>query len=113
MKEAYVYILASNRNGTIYVGVTSNLVERIYKHKNHLFEGFTKSYEVNRLVYYEGPMSMIGAIAREKHIKKWNREWKVKLIENGNPCWIDLYDKIQGHNFNDFADTPGFPPARE
>jgi len=90
-KQYYVYILASKRNGTLYIGVTADLIRRIYEHKNKLVEGFTQKYNVHDLVYYEVTESVEGAIAREKQLKKWNREWKVRLIEKGNPDWKDLY----------------------
>ena len=90
-KQYYVYILASKRNGTLYIGVTADLIRRIYEHKNKFGEGFTQKYNVHDLVYYEVTESVEGAIAREKQLKKWNREWKVRLIEKGNPDWKDLY----------------------
>jgi putative endonuclease len=80
-----VYILASDRNGTFYVGVTSNLVKRIWEHKQDLVPGFTQKYSVHRLVYFEVVEDMLPAISREKEIKKWNREWKLNLIESKNP----------------------------
>ena len=94
MKLPCVYILASKRNGTLYLGVTSNLVQRIWQHKNDYVEGFTKRYGVHTLVWFEGHESMESAIAREKAIKEWKRVWKVELIENGNPTWRDLNDEI-------------------
>ena len=94
MKLPCVYILASKRNGTLYLRVTSNLVQRIWQHKNDLVEGFTKRYGVHTLVWFEGHESMESAIAREKAIKEWKRVWKVELIETGNPTWRDLYDEI-------------------
>jgi putative endonuclease len=94
MKEAYVYILASKKNGTLYVGVTSDLCKRIYEHKEGLTEGFTKKYNVKTLVYYESIECIQSAIQREKQIKKWERAWKLKLIENKNPNWEDLYNAI-------------------
>lgn len=93
-KAIAVYILASKRNGTLYVGVTSNLTQRIWQHKNNLVDGFTKKYHVHRLVYYELHQEMLDAIQREKQIKKWRRQWKIELIEKSNPEWIDLYDSI-------------------
>ena len=90
-KQYYVYILASRRNGTLYVGTTSDLVKRVHDHKNDLIEGFTKKYRVHRLVYYESTPDVDGAIVREKRLKKWRRKWKMKLIEEGNPEWRDLY----------------------
>ena len=94
MKQPCVYILASRRNGTLYVGVTSNLVQRVWQHRNDIMEGFTRKYGVHRLVWFEMHSSMISAIAREKAIKKWNRAWKLALIESGNPAWKDLYEEI-------------------
>ena len=94
MKIPCAYILASKPNGTLYVGVTSDLVQRIWQHKNNLVEGFTKRYGVHRLVWYEVHESMESAIQRERAIKKWNRAWKIELIEKNNPTWRDLYDEI-------------------
>jgi len=94
MNQYYVYILAGKRNGTLYVGVTKDLVKRCYEHKYDLVEGFTKKYQVHTLVYYETHDNAIEAIAREKQIKKWNRSWKIRLIEEMNPDWRDLYDEI-------------------
>jgi putative endonuclease len=93
-KQPAVYILASGRNGTLYVGVTSDLQKRTWEHKNDLIEGFTKRYSVHRLVYYELHDEMVSAIKREKQIKKWQRDWKLKLIEGENPDWDDLWEKI-------------------
>ena len=94
MKVPCVYILASKPRGTLYIGVTSNLVQRVWQHKNDLVAGFTKRYRVHRLVWYEAHDSMEGAIIREKMLKKWNRAWKIEMIEKGNPTWKDLYDEI-------------------
>ena len=94
MKIPCVYILASKPNGTLYVGVTSDLVQRIWQHKNNLVEGFTKRYSVHRLVWYEVHECMESSIRREKTIKKWNRAWKIELIEKNNPTWRDLYNDI-------------------
>lgn len=94
MKQPYVYLLASSRNGTLYVGVTSNLVQRVWQHKNDLVEGFTKRYSVHMLVWYEPCGTMQTAIAREKAIKEWKRAWKVRLIEETNPDWNDLYGDL-------------------
>ena len=91
---SYVYILTSKRNGTLYIGVTSNLIKRIYEHKNGIVEGFTKKYCVHRIVYYEIHSDIVNAIFREKQLKKWNRKWKLKLIEDFNPDWRDLYDDL-------------------
>jgi putative endonuclease len=90
MKLPCVYILASGRNGTLYTGVTSDLSKRIWEHKNDMATGFTKSYEVHTLVWYETAPTMESAIVREKRIKKWRRAWKLKLIEEMNPDWKDL-----------------------
>ena len=92
--QYYVYILASNENGTLYIGVTSNLVKRIYEHKNEFVEGFTKQYSVHNLVYFEITESVESAIAREKQLKQWNRAWKIRLIEKTNPGWRDLYMEL-------------------
>ena len=93
-KKPAVYILASKKNGTLYVGVTSNLVKRIWEHKNNLAEGFTKRYGIHRLVWYEIHESMNSAIQREKRVKRWKRAWKLELIESANPGWQDLYHAI-------------------
>ena len=87
----FVYILASRRNGTLYVGVTSDLANRVYRHKHDLVDGFTKWYAIHLLVYYEMFGDIHAAIQREKRIKKWNRAWKIALIEKHNPGWMDLY----------------------
>ena len=94
MKNYYTYILASKRNGTLYIGVTNDLVRRIYEHKNHLIEGFTSKYDVSRLVYYEITSDVKSALSREKQLKSWNRQWKLELIEKSNPNWNDLYDDL-------------------
>lgn len=94
MKEAYIYILASKRNGTLYIGVTSDLVKRIYEHKMGFVPGFTKKYGIKNLVYYESIGDIESAIQREKQLKKWNRSWKLGLIEKSNPNWNDLYEQI-------------------
>ncbi|MBN2313072.1 MAG: GIY-YIG nuclease family protein [Sedimentisphaerales bacterium] len=91
MRQFYVYILASRRNGTLYIGVTSNLLKRVYEHKNELVEGFTRKYHVHNLVYFETYDDIYGAIAREKQMKKWKRQWKINLIEKSNPQWRDLF----------------------
>jgi len=93
-KQPAVYILASKRNGTLYIGVTSDLVKRIWEHKNDMVEGFTKRYSVHQLVWYEIHESMKSAIEREKRFKEWKRKWKLELIESGNPNWKDLFDTI-------------------
>ncbi len=89
-----VYLLASKRNGTLYVGVTSDLVKRVWEHKNHVADGFTKQYGVDQLVWYEVHETMESAIGREKAIKEWHRAWKLKLIEEFNPDWKDLYESV-------------------
>jgi len=83
--QYYIYILANKRNGTLYIGVTSNLVKRVYEHKNNIIEGFTKKYNIHKLVYYETTNDIESVIRREKQLKKWNRKWKINLIENSNP----------------------------
>jgi|SRR5579885_535385 len=93
-KTYYVYILANKRNGTLYIGVTNNLIKRVYEHKNNLVEGFTKKYRVPMLVYYEIINSIEEAIKREKRLKKWDRNSKLSLIERKNPEWEDLYEEI-------------------
>ena len=94
MKQPCVYILASRRNGTLYTGVTSNLVQRVWQHKNELADGFTRKYGVHTLVWFEVHEPMLSAIGREKAIKEWHRAWKLSLIEATNPSWRDLYDDI-------------------
>ena len=93
-KQFCVYILASQKNGTLYIGVTSELAKRIWQHKNKQADGFTKKYGVTKLVYYEVHENAEPAIQREKQIKKWNRKWKIELIEEKNPKWSDLYENI-------------------
>jgi putative endonuclease len=104
-KQFYVYILASKRNGTLYTGVTSNLIQRVWQHKNNMVKGFTKKYNVKILVYFEVTPNAESAIIREKQIKKWRRAWKLQLIEKKNPDWKDLYDT--------FTNESGFPLSRE
>jgi putative endonuclease len=94
MKQYYVYILASRQNGTLYIGVTSDLIRRTYEHKNNLIPGFTAKYNIHTLVYYESHRDIESAIRREKQMKKWNRKWKLNLIEAGNPDWNDLYEEL-------------------
>lgn len=94
MKNYYVYILASQRNGTLYIGVTNDLVRRVYEHKQDFVKGFTSRYAVHRLVYFEHTQSIDAALTREKELKKWRRQWKVDLIEKKNPEWVDLYGGI-------------------
>ena len=94
MKYCYVYILASRRNGTLYVGVINDLIKRTCEHKNNLVAGFTNKYHVHQLVHYEQFDDVNAAIAREKQLKKWKRKWKLDLIEQSNPDWKDLYEDI-------------------
>jgi len=105
MKQFYVYMMTSRRNGTLYTGVTSDLIKRVYEHKNGLVDGFTKKYGVHFLVWYELHQTADTAFNREKQIKKWNRSWKLELIEKGNPEWHDLYC--------DLVNEPGLPLPRE
>ena len=91
MKQYYVYILASKKNGTLYIGVTNNLLKRVYEYKSNLVGGFTQKYNVHNLVYYEEHNDIGKAITREKQMKKWKRQWKIELIEQFNPQWRDLY----------------------
>jgi len=93
-KQPAVYILSSKRNGTLYIGVTSNLVKRIWQHKNNQIEGFTKRHGIQALVWYELHETMDSAISREKALKFWKRDWKLELIEETNPDWKDLYEEI-------------------
>jgi putative endonuclease len=94
MHNYYVYIMASARNGTLYVGVTSDLVRRVCEHKHGLVDGFTKRYGIKMLVWFESISDIYVAIAREKQIKKWYRKWKLELIERENPDWQDLYEQL-------------------
>lgn len=91
----YVYILASRRYGTLYIGVTSDIVKRMYEHRNELADGFTKKYNIKMLVYYERHDTAESAIVREKQMKEWKRKWKLELIEKSNPNWHDLYDNLR------------------
>ena len=93
-KQPAVYILASKRNGTLYIGVTSDLAKRVWQHRNDAVDGFTKRYSVHQLVWYELHETMESAIEREKTLKNWKRVWKLELIENSNPSWQDLYETI-------------------
>ncbi|MGB3340775.1 MAG: GIY-YIG nuclease family protein [bacterium] len=102
-KSYYVYILASKRNGTLYIGITSNLIRRVWEHKEEFVEGFTEKYSVSKLVYFEQYNDPENAIKREKRLKKYNRKWKLELVEKDNPDWKDLYyDLITG-----LPDSPG------
>ncbi|MGG2396237.1 GIY-YIG nuclease family protein [Pseudomonas sp. SH1-B] len=108
MKQPAVYIMASQRNGTLYTGVTANLLQRIWQHREKMVEGFTRQYNVKLLVWYEQHDNMISAISREKAIKKWNRAWKLRLIEEQNPHWRDLWPEIVGAT----SVSSGSPPSR-
>jgi putative endonuclease len=115
-KSPFVYIMASKRNGTLYTGVTSDLVKRVWEHREGRVDGFTKRYGVKRLVYFEPHGDMYAAITREKQIKKWSREWKVRLIEAMNPEWRDLWETIIGRGpevGGKAGARNGFPPSRE
>lgn len=94
--HSYVYIMANKKNGTLYIGVTSNLIRRAWEHRNHLIPGFTKRYGCIFLVYYEQHLDIYEAIKREKSLKKYLRQWKIRLIESKNPKWNDLFDEICG-----------------
>ncbi|MGB9429228.1 MAG: GIY-YIG nuclease family protein [Gammaproteobacteria bacterium] len=95
-RQFFVYILTSQQKGTLYIGMTSNLIQRVWQHKMKLVKGFTEKYDVCRLVYYECCGSAEAAIRRERQMKKWNRAWKIRLIEENNPYWRDLYTEIIG-----------------
>ena len=90
----YVYILASRKHGTLYIGVTNDLVRRVYEHKSKVVRGFTKRYDITRLVWFEVYDDPTNAIEREKELKKWRRDWKINLIEQSNPGWVDMYEGI-------------------
>ena len=105
-----VYILASRRNGTLYVGVTSAPIGRLYQHRNGMVAGFTRRYGVRMLVWFEQHATMEEAVLREKRIEKWNRRWKLELIERANPDWRDLAEDL---GFEPLAGSSGFPPSRE
>jgi putative endonuclease len=92
--QYFVYILSSRRNGTLYVGVTNNLIKRVYEHKQDCVEGFTKKYQIHTLVHYEVYEDIREAILREKRLKEWKRKWKLELIETSNPDWKDLYSDL-------------------
>jgi len=92
--NCFVYLMASAKNGTLYLGVTSNLIQRVHQHKTGAFEGFTSRYAVHSLVWFDSTPSIEGAIQREKQMKNWKRDWKVALIEKANPDWLDLYETI-------------------
>ncbi|MFZ2627387.1 MAG: GIY-YIG nuclease family protein [Rugosibacter sp.] len=120
MKQPAVYLMASQRNGTLYVGATSDLIKRIWQHRTHAVEGFTQKYSINLLVWFEQHKTMESAIAREKAVKKWNRAWKLNLSKKTNPVWMDFWPVITGEQA-DFrtptrsAVSPDFqlaPPSR-
>ena len=90
----YVYMLASQKNGTLYIGVTRDLIKRVYEHKSGFVPGFSRQYQVKRLVWFQQCDSIISAIQREKQMKAWKRDWKIQLIEQSNPCWNDLYTAL-------------------
>lgn len=94
MKTYFLYILASKKGGTLYIGVTNNLLKRVAEHKSDLIGGFTKKYGIHKLVYYEQTSDIMSAIIREKRLKKWNRKWKIDLVEKSNPAWKDLYGSL-------------------
>ena len=93
-KTYYVYIMASKRNGTLYIGVTNDLIRRVYEHKTNGVEGFTEKYRVHKLVYWEQSDSVESALQREKQLKRWNRQWKIALIEKENSNWEDMYEQL-------------------
>ena len=94
MKQPCVYIMTNPRNGTLYIGVTSDLIRRVWQHKNEVADGFTKKYKLHNLVWYEPHATMESAITREKVLKFWHRIWKIRIIEQANPDWLDLYNEI-------------------
>ena len=94
MNNHYIYILTNNHNNVLYIGVTSNIIKRIWEHKNKIVKGFTAKYNVNKLVYYESTESIESAIAREKQLKRWHKKWKEDLINKNNPTWKDLYESL-------------------
>ena len=109
----YVYIMASKRNGTLYIGTTGDLLKRVWQHKKNVVEGFTQRYQVHRLVYFDQTEDVKAAITREKQMKKWNRAWKLRLIEERNPEWRDLFDELSGGSREVGEEKTGFPPSRE
>jgi putative endonuclease len=94
--DCFVYMMASKRNGTLYLGVTSDLIRRVWQHKHRELPGFTSQYAVSRLVWFEATPDIAVAIAREKQLKNWKRDWKIALIEKSNPYWLDLYEDVLG-----------------
>lgn len=118
MKSYYVYILASQKKGTLYIGMTNNLLRRVYEHKKKLVEGFTKKYGIDILIYFEETNDVNSAIHREKQLKRWKRDWKIELIENINPEWKDLYYEYGGTDdlFDEYSKdlkNPGFLLSQE
>ena len=109
-KQFFVYLLAGSKNGTLYLGVTSDLPKRIWQHKNKLAEGFTHQHGVDKLMWFEACPDAESAILREKQLKKWNRDWKIRFIETDNPEWLDLAETVLDI---EAQHMPGFPPARE
>ncbi len=109
-KQFFVYLLASQKNGTLYLGVTSDLPKRIWQHKSKLVDGFTEKHNVNKLVWFQECADAESAILREKQLKMWKRAWKIRLIEIDNPEWLDLYDSIIG---DETQQIPGFLPSQE
>ena len=112
MKSPAVYMLASGRNGTLYIGVTSDLIKRVWQHREELTEGFTKQYGVKKLVWYEQHETMESVIAREKAMKKWLRKWKLDAIEKANPDWNDLWSQIIGGTPEPAAPSQPVVPAK-
>lgn len=113
MYHYYVYILASKKDGVLYIGVTNNLLRRVYEHKHNLCKGFTRMYNVHKLVHFEQTNDIFSAIQREKQLKKWKREWKVNLIQETNPEWKDLYFEYGGEEIDKVLAEAGFPLSRE
>lgn len=110
-RQPCVYLLANDRNGTLYLGVTSSLVQRVWQHRTSAIDGFSARYEIHHLVWFELHETMESAILREKRIKKWNRAWKIRLIDEMNPPWRDLWPDIKEQVPK--ANVLGFPPSRE
>lgn len=113
-KQFYVYILTNKVNGTLYVGMSNDIIRRVYEHRQKLVEGFSKKYSLDQLVYYECFNTAMDAIQREKQVKKWNRAWKLKTISAFNQDWKDLYTEITGQDGEDapVTDAVGSPPSR-
>lgn len=125
MKQYFVYIMASKKNGTLYIGMTNDLIKRVCQHKNNIVKGFTEKYSIHTLVFYETYRFVKDAINREKRLKRWKRAWKIRLIEQDNPSWVDLYPQLLMGKENTNDVTPaeagvqdtgredGFLPAQE